>query len=218
MRYFLFVSLFSLVISCAPRPYKALKPASSEMKNKISMDVAHYQPQFDKELYSCRVTGRTPFGKRFSLSGILFFKQLEDGSVRVVFQNQMGLTYFDFGWDSNNQFKVVSIIEQMDKPALIKTLRKDFELLLFKNISSTASQLMSDKSSKSYLKFDLQKGFVYYIFEDNKIVSIENADERRKVVVFKLSGAEDSSTFANKISVNHLRANFKIEMEKLVQE
>ena len=218
MRYFLFVSLFSLLISCAPKPYKALKSAPTATLKEFSMEANHYQPQFDKELYSCRVAGRTPFGKRFSLSGLLFFKQLEDSSVRVVFQNQMGLTYFDFGWDANNQFSVEKIIEQMDKPALIKTLRKDFELLLFKNISSTASQILQDKNNRIYLKFDLQKGFVYYIFEDRKIVSIENADERRKVVVFRLSGGEENSTFAEKISVSHLRANFTIEMEKLVQE
>src|SRR5690606_498705 len=112
MRYFLFVSIIILGIGCAPRPYKDLK--RQENNRLLLVPATTYDPKFEEVLYSCNVKGRAPLGKRVSLSGLLLFKQFADGSERVVFQNQMGITYFDFGWDSSGGFRVHQIIAQMD--------------------------------------------------------------------------------------------------------
>ncbi|MBL7704131.1 MAG: hypothetical protein JNM21_01175 [Taibaiella sp.] len=217
MRYFLFVSIVVLAIGCAPRPYKDLK--LHENNSSLLLPASNYAPKFEKILYSCNVKGRTPFGKRFSLSGLLFFKQFADGSERVVFQNQMGITYFDFGWDQSGGFRVHQIITQMDKPALVKTLKKDIELLLFKNLGPMDSGIFTDGTGKEYLRFELkEKGFVYYVFEKGNIVGIENADEKRKVVVMALSEAKGANTFAQKISMKHLRAHFTIDLNRIQEE
>ncbi len=217
MRYFLFVSIVVLVIGCAPRPYKDLKRQGNN--SSLLLPATTYTPKFEKVLYSCNVKGRTPLGKRFSLSGLLFFKQFEDGSERVVFQNQMGITYFDFGWDQSGGFSVHQIIAQMDKPALIKTLKKDIELLLFKNLSPVSSGVFTDVAGKEYLRFELkEKGFVYYVFEKGNVVGIENADDKRKVVVMVLNDAKGSDTFAQNISMKHLRAHFTIELNRIQEE
>ncbi len=217
MRYFLFVSILILGIGCASRPYKDLK--QQENNHSLLLDASTYAPKFEKVLYNCQVQGKTPLGKRFSLSGLLFFKQFADGSERVVFQNQMGITYFDFGWDQQGQFKVYQVIAQMDKPALVKTLKKDIELLLFKNLSPMSSGIFTDGAGKDYLRFELkEKGFVYYVFEKGNLAGIENADEKRKVVVMTLRGTEGSNTFAQQISMKHLRANFTIDLTKIKEE
>lgn len=214
MRYFLFVSIIILGMGCAPKPYKDLK--RQENNSALLLPATTYTQKFEKVLYSCTVKGRTPLGKRFNLSGLLFFKQFADGSERVVFQNQMGITYFDFGWDQSDGFTVHQIIAQMDKPALVKTLKKDIELLLFKNLGPMASGIFADGTGKEYLRFELkEKGFVYYVFEKGNIVGIENADEKRKVVVMTLSEAKGSNTFAQKISMKHLRAHFTIDLSQI---
>ncbi|RYE00023.1 MAG: hypothetical protein EOP54_01730 [Sphingobacteriales bacterium] len=217
MRYFLFVSIVIFWTGCAPRPYKDLK--RKESNSSLLLPVNAYTPKFEKVLYNCHVRGKTPLGKRFSLSGLLFFKQFADGSERVVFQNQMGITYFDFGWDEAGHFRVHQIIAQMDKPALVKTLKKDIELLLFRNLSPVSSGVFTDETGKDYLRFELkEKGFVYYVFEKGNIVGIENADEKRKVVIMALSDTKGADPFAQKIFMKHLRANFTIDLNKITED
>lgn len=217
MRYFLFVSILFFAIGCVPRPYSDLKRLDND--NGYSLRSSAYRLKFDRVLYNCNVNGRTPLGKSFSLSGLLFFKQFDDGSERVVFQNQMGVTYFDLGWDRYGKFNVYQVIDQMNRPALVRTLKKDIEMLLFKNLAPLANGLYTDGRGRDHLRFDLQgKGFVYYIFEQGNITAIENADEKRKVTVIALAGAKGADPLAENIQIDHLRANFRITLRKLAQE
>src|SRR5688572_6913872 len=64
------------------------------------------------------------------LSGLLLIKDMPDHSQRVVFTNEAGVTFFDFGFLPDGSFKVYNIVKQMDKRPVIQTLRKDFELIL----------------------------------------------------------------------------------------
>jgi hypothetical protein len=133
----------------------------------------------------------------------------------------MGNTFFDFGWDKKDSFQVYNIIDQMNKPALIKTLKKDFELLLVKNIGNQPSGVYQfGKVSKDYyVRFELDKGFVYYITDnERKLATIENADDKRKVVVMDMKPATDPQTLAQKISINHLRAGFTIDLKKIIPD
>src|SRR5688572_183404 len=80
------------------------------------------RPAFGVGFYKTEVdvTGR-------HLSGILVVKKMPDNSMRVVFTNEAGPVYFDFSWSPTGDFKVESVMPQLDKKAVIKTLRKDFE-------------------------------------------------------------------------------------------
>lgn len=219
MRYFLSASILCCgLMACNPKLYRELKPVTETARLDYCSDPEKFKVDFDRQLYSCRVYGKTPLGKRFNLSGLLFFKRMEDGSVRVVFQNQMGVSFFDFGWDTANVFTVYQVMDQMNKPALIKTLKKDFELLLYKNLKLPAKGLYNNGSGRDYLKYELEKGFVYYIFEQDNIVQIENADDKRKVVVMELQQAKGTNTLAEKLHIKHLRANFSIDLTKIQDE
>src|SRR5215207_2278735 len=59
------------------------------------------------------------------ISGLLLIKHMPDSSMRVVFTNEAGVTFFDFGFNDGN-FKVHNIIGQLNKKPVIQTLRKDF--------------------------------------------------------------------------------------------
>jgi hypothetical protein len=216
MRYFLCVSLLCLLSSCRVREYQKAVKAPEVVQNTFSDQSTSYQPVFDKVLYNCVVDGKTPLGKRYHLSGLLFIKQLEEGK-RVVFQNQMGITYFDFGWDNNGNFSVHNIMSQMDKAPLIKTLKKDFELLLFYNLPQKSSGVyaLPKYPEDHYLKFDLSKGFVYYIFDQQQLLNrIENADDRKKVTIMKTSPTK-TGNLPETIQINHLKANFTIQLQQL---
>lgn len=64
------------------------------------------------------------------LSGLLLIKNMPDSSKRVVFTNEVGVTFFDFGFSREGDFKVYSVVSQLKKKAVIETLQKDFELIL----------------------------------------------------------------------------------------
>jgi hypothetical protein len=216
MRYFLLVSLSLLFFSCNKKIYGDKK----EVTLSQSYTASDLRPHFEKELYRCVVDGKFAL-TRFHLSGILYLKNFPDGNTRVVFQSEMGNTFFDFGWDKKDSFQVYNIIDQMNKPALIKTLKKDFELLLVKNIGNQPSGVYQfGKVSKDYyVRFELDKGFVYYITDnERKLATIENADDKRKVVVMDMKPATDPQTLAQKISINHLRAGFTIDLKKIIPD
>src|SRR3954454_8249177 len=103
MRGGLFASLL-LLASCA-KPYKHLSAVSAQFQTK------GLNPQFETELYRCTVDGQFLF-RKFHLSGLIYFKNFSDTATRIIFQNEMGMTYFDFGWDAHDSFQVNYITEQ----------------------------------------------------------------------------------------------------------
>jgi hypothetical protein len=217
MRYLLYASFFLLALSsCNKKIYRE----KQEITLTSPLTAADIRPAFEKELYRCVVDGK--FGlKKFHMSGLLYFKNFSDTATRVLFQSELGSTFFDFGWDSKDSFRVYSIIDPMNKVALIKTLRKDFELLLVKNISKEPSGIyhFNNDPSKNFVRFGLNKGFVYYIVnKDRTLMGIENADEQRKVVVMKMTPADTVQRLPVALSINHLRAGFTIDLKKITRD
>jgi hypothetical protein len=163
------------------------------------------------------VNGRVIF-KKFHLSGVLFFKTLENGTVRAIFQNEMGFTFFDFEWDTRDSFKVNSIIPQLDKPAVVKTLKKDMNLLLMKDLKKeTEVFYTSDRGNEGYYCFNIEKGVAYYIERDKKLVRIENAG-KKKVVTIDIGNKVTETAMPETAFFRHHKANFTIELKKIEQD
>src|SRR5215217_2944454 len=155
MRCSKYVSLLILVLFTAcGNPYKHLQQSDTKQAS-----VLRFRPVITKEVYRCIVDGRVLF-KKFHLSGILLFKTFEDGSTRAVFQNEMGFSFFDFKWDERDSFQVMSIMPQLDKPALIKLLQKDMNLVLMKNLDA-ATETVFTQQDETYNRFTLEKGYAY---------------------------------------------------------
>lgn len=214
MRCFLFASLLLLCCSCNRQAYKdrSKSPATH------TLSAADLQPQFEKTLYRCIVDGKFAF-KKFHLSGILYLRHLNDAGDRVVFQSEMGNTFFDFGWDHKDSFQVYQIIEQMNKPALIKTLKKDFELLLGKHLGNATGTYRFSNDPADYTRFELQKGFVYYLTDSTgKLKGIENADEHRKVIVMTFNPPATLRQLPEAATIQHLRAHFTIDLKKIIPD
>lgn len=214
MRCFLFASLLFLCCSCNRQAYK------DQRKNPAThtLNAADLRPRFEKTLYRCVVDGKFAF-KRFHLSGILYLRHFNDAGDRVVFQSEMGNTFFDFGWDLKDSFQVHQVIEQMNKPALIKTLRKDFELLLGKRLSNATGTYRFGNDPVDYIRFELQKGFAYYLTDSaGKLKGIENADEHRKVVIMTFTPPAPLQELPEAATIQHLRAHFTIELKKITPD
>lgn len=196
-------------VNACKSPYKALQPVSPA----AATSVLQYKPVFEKELYRCVVDGRFLL-KSFRLTGILLLKQFPDSSTRVLFQNEMGFSFFDFGWDGRDSFVVHHIIPQMDKPAVIRTLEKDIRLLLMRGLDSRAEQYFA-KEDWSYHYFPQPQGGVYYLEQHRTLSRIEIAGKRKPVAVISLSGKRTTQALPDSVFIRHHRAGFTIQLHKI---
>lgn len=202
-------SLLLLFLASCSSPYKKLLQAPSATGSAF-----YFKPVFEKALYRCTVDGGFLF-KKFHLSGLLLFKTLENGTVRAIYQNEMGFTFFDFEWDNNDSFKVNQVMPRLDKPAVIKTLRKDIELLLMKGLKKDTEIVFTDGGKLLFRRLTISGGYAYYVEEDKRLVRIENAGERKKVVTMYIKRKENPSDIPGKILIEHHKANFTIQLKKL---
>lgn len=221
MRYFLFVSLLLIALAaCSKKPYQNLQKLDKPVVHALQL-----RPSFEKVLYRGAIDGKK-WIKKYHFSGILYVRNFPDSTTRVVFQNEMGATFFDFGWDRNDSFQVFQIIPQMDKKPLIRLLRKDFELLLVKQglvKGNNEASYIDPVSKELYTRFPLPKGFVLYISPDispafSNLKRIENADEKRKVMIMDITASTGSDAMPQHILIKHLRAGFTIDLKKIEQD
>lgn len=99
------------------------------------------------------------------LSGLLLIKKMENGSERVVFTSEAGVTFFDFEYLQDGTFKTHQIMDAMDKKAVVNTLRKDFSLILghyFKTPNRSESGLLF---GECYQAYDAKKEVVYIVLD-----------------------------------------------------
>ena len=147
---------------------------------------------------------------------MLFFKQLENGTIRAIFQNEMGIAFFDFEWDSAENFKVKQVMPQLDKEAVLKTLRKDLEMLLMIGMDKNSEiSLGQDRGKQQLYRLNRTGGYVYYTAEDDRLVKIENTNNRKRIVTVSLQGDAAPASMPDTVLYDHHKANFTISLTKI---
>lgn len=183
--------------------YRHLRPTGGDVTC-----VQQFKPRLGSALYKTEVdvVGR-------HLSGLLVLKLMPDSSTRVVFTSEMGLTFFDFEFARDGAFTVHRIIEQMDKKAVIKTLRKDFGLVLLEH--TAGGRVLTDGVNR-YYAFPQEKGTNYYITDSScaHLIRVEKAGRKPVVIAQMLhyqEGVPDS------VNIDHQLFHFTITLKKLEQ-
>lgn len=202
MRYLLFVNLL-FCVACSS-PYKTLQVSTGDVSC-----INKFKPIFTSVLYNTQVN---VVGKH--LSGLLLIKTMPDSSIRMVFSNEMGFKFFDFGFSRAGEFKVYAIIKQMNKKAVVETLRKDFEMVMMRNLSSGDGQIKK-ANGQTYFLFRDGKETNSYITGDGckELLRIEKASGRKikvqAIMQNYLNGVPDS------IGITHKNFNFNIGLKRL---
>ena len=202
IRYFLFLNLYGMILSCSQ--YKHMKAAGTDLDC-----VKKFTPVFNHVIYRTSVD---IVGKH--ISGLLVVKFMPDSSTRFVFSNEMGFSFFDLGFLLDNQFKVFSIMPQMNKKSVVKTLRKDFELILFRNMDAKSYFSLKD-SNEIYHGFAQSKGVNYYVTDTtcNHLIKMQRASNRKAVVEATMDTHPDREP--DSILIRHLNFNFTISLKKI---
>ncbi|WP_018630584.1 hypothetical protein [Niabella aurantiaca] len=205
MRFLRFVSVLLLLSSCAPAVYKKLQPTEGD-----AACIQKFKPRIERALYqaSVDVAGR-------HLSGMLLMKRMPDSSFRIVFTNEAGFTFFDFEFSSGSGFVVHTIISKMDKEAVRKTLRKDFELLLMNPVDTPAAAVVFRKDDTYYYAYNTGSDVYYYITDArcSRLIRMERGSTRKKVVEVMRGPLRDG--VPETINIRHINFNFTIDLKRI---
>ena len=190
--YLILSSSLLLFVACSPMHIQ-LQSASADINS-----IQKFKPVFTVALYKANVD---VVGNH--LSGLLLFKKMPDSSTRVVFSNEMGLSFFDFVFAADGKFKVYSIIKKMNKKSVIKTLRHDFELILMQHLD-IGKAIVKIENGFLYFIFPQPKGYNYYITnaDGSELIRMERASAQKTIVgaIMKgyINGVPDTIGIAHK--------------------
>lgn len=202
MRYLLLSSCLFLLAGCSS-VYKNLRLATGDVNY-----IEKFKPNFNEALYKAEIDVTS-----HHLSGLLLIKTLPDSSIRMVFTNEMGFKFFDFEFKPNGDFKVFSIVKQMDKGPVIKTLKKDFELVLLANDAKAAYMLKDDNNL--YYVFPKPKGTYCYITDlgGSELKVMEIASPHKAIVQAVMKDYKNG--IPDTIGISHKNFRFNIGLKRI---
>jgi hypothetical protein len=203
IRYLLSGSCLLFFLGCTPA-YRQMQTAPSPVSG-----LAKFKPAFQVALYRTQVD---VVGNH--LSGLLLIKKMPDSSIRMVFSNEMGFKFFDFEFTPGQNFKVFSIMKKMNKKAVIKTLRKDFELILMVGLDNADVSVRMNNGLLYYV-FPQTKGYNYYITDSTgeRLVRMERASKRKTVVQAVMQ--DYINGIPDTIGISHQTFNFTIGLKRI---
>lgn len=200
MRYLL-ISLCLLMVGCSSYPKKN-NFIVDEVK--LSKTLNPYFSDSIDYVYKAQISVRNN-----NFGGILIIKKINKEEHRVVFATEMGNTLFDFSYIGED-FKVNSILKEMDKKILINLLKKDFKVL----IENEPQRINSFKKDENKIvQASIYSKDYFYFFNENslrKIVKITNGKENTSFIF-----SEIYNDIAKNIQILHTKINLEISLTKI---
>jgi hypothetical protein len=145
------------------------------------------------------------------MSGIFIAKKINATTHRVVFTTEFGNKLLDFEI-SETDFKVNSIVDELNRKILINTLKSDFRLLL-KNQFLIKEQL-EDTENKVYKSEEGTKfNYLFASKAENKLFKIVHATKRKEQICINFTS--ENNTFAENIIIQHYNIKLRIELNYL---
>lgn len=194
-------------ISCGS-PYRSLQKVEGT-GNVACLD--QFRPSIkDKVLYNTSVDVLN-----HHFSGLLLFKKMENEDIRIVFTNEMGFKFFDFAFDKEGRFTKYFVTPKMDKKAVVKTLQKDFSMILMLQAKGDIKQFKNGDELISSVNWT--KGKFYYITDSNctELKRIENVGKGKPVVVITMKDYQDQ--LPGTIVIDHKKFKFNISSQRIIE-
>ena len=206
MRCLLLNSIVCVLLMGCASSYKDLKPVQAD-----PACLAKFKPVFKTTWYNASID---VVGKH--LSGLLLFKTMPDSTIRVVFTNEVGITFFDFEFTPTGDFKVKQVIEQLDKDAVITLLRKDFELIMMKGAKGSSIKTLA-RGEQIFYAVRGKKETDYFITDKDcgSLLKIEKASKRKKKTEVILMG--ERAQAPDSVFLKHYTFNMQIGLKKILR-
>lgn len=151
--------------------------------------------------------------KNKHLSGILILKTMDDSTIRAVFMNESGVTFFAIEYTST-EYRFLSILSSLDKHAVKRTLAKDIGMIVMRGIYDWSHP---PAALKQGIELKLKRrGTVRYLSSGDcrQYSKIENYGRRKKVVSITQTFRQDNPV-PECIFVEHHTVHFTISLKQL---
>lgn len=204
---FLLINCFLAVvlISCG----SVTKNYTSKKLDKTSYTVPYFADSKTDYVYKTNIS---VYGNE--LSGIFIAKKINDTTHRIVFTTEFGNKLMDFEI-SENEFKVNSIVSELDRKILINTLKEDFRLLLKKQY--LIQEQFENETSDIYKSADGKRdNYIFISKNDQKLEKIVHSSKTKEK--FTLLFNSENNIFAEKIQIIHQNIKLKIELNYFKSE
>ncbi|TDW50156.1 hypothetical protein EV144_102591 [Flavobacterium sp. 270] len=204
---FLLINCFLAIvlISCG----SVTKNYSPKKLDKTSYEAPYFSDAKTDYVYKANIT---VYGHE--ISSIFITKKINDTTHRVVFTTEFGNKLMDFEI-SENDFKVNSIVSELDRKILINTLKEDFRLLLKKQYL-IAEQFEND-SFDIYKSIDGSRdNYLFISKKDQKLEKVVRASKTKEKITVLFNS--ENNIFAEKIQIIHQNIKLKIELNYFKSE
>jgi phosphoribosylformylglycinamidine (FGAM) synthase PurS component len=194
-----------VLVSCG----SVTKNYSPKKLDKTSYNVPYFSDSKTDYVYKANIT---VYGNE--LSGIFIAKKINDTTHRIVFTTEFGNKLMDFEI-SETDFKVNSIVSELDRKILINTLKEDFRLLLKKQYS--IEEQFENESSEIYKSADGKRdNYIFISKKDQKLEKIVHSSKTKEK--FTLLFKSENNIFAENIQIIHQNIKLKIELNYFKSE
>ncbi|WP_407405656.1 hypothetical protein [Chryseobacterium sp.] len=207
MRQYLRLSLLTsgflvFLISC--KSYQI--PDAQLVKNEKTSIENNYFSTLEDQVYKCQIEVY-----KNHISGIVMIKKLNDSTHRVAITSDFGNKMIDFEISENN-FKLNSILPDLDKKIIINLLKNDFRILLKKDFS--ISETFDNKEFKIYTSEKSKEKFYLFVNrEDNLLKKLVYTKNNREKMNFKFDAKKH--IFADSVNLQHKDYKINIKLFQL---
>ncbi|KQB38819.1 hypothetical protein [Flavobacterium aquidurense] len=204
---FLIINCFLalVLISCG----SVTKNYTPKKLEKTSYEVPYFSDSKTDYVYKTNIT---VYGNE--ISGIFIAKKINDTTHRIVFTTEFGNKLMDFEL-SDTDFKVNSIVSELDRKILINTLKEDFRLLLKKEYL-IQEQFENDLDNIYKSKDGKRDNYLFISKKNQKLEKVVHSSQTKEK--FTLTFSSENNIFAEKIEIVHQNIKLKIELNYFKSE
>lgn len=194
-----------ILISCG----SVTKNYTPKKLDKTSYEVPYFKDSKTDYVYKANIT---VYGH--DLTGIFIAKKINDTTHRVVFTTEFGNKLLDFEI-SEKDFKVNSIVSELDRKILVNTLKEDFRLLLKKEYQ--IQEQFENESDNIYKSADGKRdNYLFISKKDRKLEKVIHSSKTKEKITLLFNSEND--IFAEKIEIIHQNIKLKIELNYFKSE
>lgn len=194
-----------VLVSCG----SVTKNYTPKKLDKTSYQVPYFSDSKKDYVYKTNIT---VYGNE--ISGIFIAKKINDTTHRIVFTTEFGNKLLDFEI-SDTDFKVNSIVSELDRKILINTLKEDFRLLLKKEYQ-IQEQFENDADNIYKSKDGKRDNYLFISKKDQKLEKVVHSSKTKEK--FTLTFTSENNIFAEKIEIVHQNIKLKIVLNYLKSE
>lgn len=197
---FLIISLILFLSSCSLSTIKGLTKVVSNETHFNNLYFSNFNTDY---IYKAKIKAFDNF-----YGGILIIKKIKDNNHRILFTSVIGGKIFDFEV-IDGVFKILYIINSLNREIIIKTLKNDFKNLIKEN---NYLYMKYEDQIKYVYKSKFNKNSNYYVVNKETGILLEIIHTKKTRIKTNISFNEIKNNIAKNIHIQHHNLPLSIDL------